>query len=516
MRMWTMNTLVMNLTRLGDLLQTQPVLHGFAGQGRVGLLCLENFQAASEVMSGADRVLTLPGPALLASLDRSWRAGLTVFRRFADEVSAQFPMSRVVNLTPTVSARLLALCLGRERAAGFSMDSHGFATHSSPWAVFLQTASSNRGCSPFNVVDVFRRVADLPPAGGRFSLARPSEAEQAAVRVALRADAPAGSKGFVGLQLGASEDRRRWPLEYFSRLGGLLWEKLSLTPVLLGSQAERVLADRFAARAGFPFVDRIGRTSLPGLAATLACCDLLVTNDTGTMHLAAGLGVPVAAIFLATAQPWDTGPYRAGSLSLEPDLPCHPCGFGKACPNGLACRQAIGPETLFSLARSWLEGNGWSREPVRGARAWLAEVEPSGYLGLRDLSGRPDDARTSWIRLQREALRHYLDGAPGVWTGESGVADADLAGELRAACDILTLLASQCALLARDPRPALKSKFLGYWQRLQAVLAQSRRLDALGSMLLLEMEERSSDLAGLMVCLQRYLELLRGLQSAVR
>jgi ADP-heptose:LPS heptosyltransferase len=73
-----MNTLVINLTRFGDLLQTQPVLSGLAAQGRTGLVCLDNFQAATEVLAGLDTVHPLQGAALLASLDRGWLEGLTV------------------------------------------------------------------------------------------------------------------------------------------------------------------------------------------------------------------------------------------------------------------------------------------------------------------------------------------------------------------------------------------------------------------------------------------------------
>ncbi|EGJ50555.1 glycosyltransferase family 9 protein [Desulfocurvibacter africanus] len=513
-----MNTLVINLTRFGDLLQTQPVLSGLAAQGRTGLVCLDNFQATTEVLAGLDTVYPLQGAALLASLDRGWLEGLTVLKRYLAKVTSEYPDCRVVNLTPTITARLLASCLGQHRV-GFGLDGHGFTTHSNPWAMFLQTASSSRGCSPFNVVDVFRRVAELPPANGCFSLMRPSEEEVSATRTALAGDAPHGSNGFVALQLGASEERRRWPLEHFARLGRLLWEKLSLTPVLLGSPGERPLAERFSALADYPHVDRIGRTNLSSLAATLTCCRLLVTNDTGTMHLAAGLDMPVAAIFLATAQPWDTGPYRQGSLSLEPALACHPCGFGITCEHGLACRQAIKPDVVFGLVRSRLEQGAWSRAQTPGTRAWLAEVEPSGFMGLRSLTDAPDDARTAWVRLQRRFLSRFLDGQevdPSTVGSEAVMEDSILTGELKAACDLLTLLASQGALLAREPRPALKAKFLGYWQRLQALLAQSGRLKVLGSMLLFEMEARSSDMQGLLTCLRRYLELLQGLRSLVR
>jgi ADP-heptose:LPS heptosyltransferase len=62
-----MNLLLVNLTRFGDLLQTQPVVHGLRAQGhRVGLVCLENFAGAAALLEGVDHVAALPGSALLA------------------------------------------------------------------------------------------------------------------------------------------------------------------------------------------------------------------------------------------------------------------------------------------------------------------------------------------------------------------------------------------------------------------------------------------------------------------
>ena len=126
------------------------------------------------------------------------------------------------------------------------------------------------------------------------------------------------------MQLGASEERRQWPAQYFAAVGDNLWHKRKLCPVLLGSPAERPLAEAYAQQAQGPFVDAVGKTDLTQLAALLRRSRMLFTNDTGTMHLAAGLGVSCLAIFLATAQPCDTGPYLPGCCCLEPALPCHP------------------------------------------------------------------------------------------------------------------------------------------------------------------------------------------------
>ena len=70
-----MNVLVINMTRLGDLLQSQPTVAGLKAQGhRVGLACLDNFAPAASLMQGLDGLFPIPGARLLARLDRDWRA----------------------------------------------------------------------------------------------------------------------------------------------------------------------------------------------------------------------------------------------------------------------------------------------------------------------------------------------------------------------------------------------------------------------------------------------------------
>ena len=122
--------------------------------------------------------------------------------------------------------------------------------------------------------------------------------------------------------------------------------------MLLGAPAENPLAQEYAARASAPFVNAVGRTNIPQLAALLTRTRLLATNDTGTMHLAAGLGLPCLAFFLATAQPWDTGPYLPGCCCLEPALPCHPCPYNQACPHEQVCLTRINPRNFAAKPAS--------------------------------------------------------------------------------------------------------------------------------------------------------------------
>ncbi|PTN38322.1 glycosyltransferase family 9 protein [Desulfonatronum sp. SC1] len=516
-----MRTLVMNLTRFGDLLQTQPVIAGLRDQGRsAALICLDNFAGATQFLPDAEEVFALPGAGLLADLDRSWPTALERLAAWKRTVVGDHSASPLLNLTPVQSARLLARVLTTAPVSGFGLDDQGFGYYGNAWAAFLQTSTMNRGCSPFNLVDLMLRGADLPISGRDLELARPDQDVldhlQAMLEGAASTTAASSRRGYVALQLGASEPRRQWPEEYFAQLGGLLWERFGLCPVLLGTAAERRLVDGYAAKTSAPFIDLTGRTSLPELAAALCHADLLVTNDTGTMHLAAGLGRPVAAIFLATAQPWDTGPYQENSLCLEPNLDCHPCAFGTTCDRQEECRHAITPEQAFELIRAHLLPQSDEDQPAtahpKSVRAWKTCRDAHVFLDLTALTGQETDPRTQWIRIQRHYYRQFLDQQSDIRPPDHLVslpseARAQILASLEQAVAMLRILESQAQVLATAPLPKIKQKFMAYWERLQAHWQADPFFAVLGRLWLTESQDQGRDIAQILRLTRRYLTL---------
>jgi len=495
-----MNTLVVNLTRFGDLLQTQPVFSGLAGRGdRTGLVCLENFAPAASLLRDVGSVYAVPGARLLAELDQGWPRALGGCLEFADRVRGGFAPDRVINLTASLPARLLARTLSSGPVLGFGLDEFGYGAYSTAWAAFLEATSSHRGSSPFNLVDLFRRAAHLEDDRPVYRLADPTPEALATVRDLLAGQGVGESTPLVGFQLGASAAMRQWPVESFAALGRGLAGRHGLTPVLLGAGSEAPLAREFASSFGAPHADLVGRTGLAELAAAVSRLRLLVTNDTGTMHLAAGLGVPVLALFLATAQPWDTGPYLEGSCCLEPDMDCHPCAFGRPCPIGWACREAVGPEAALAYVEGWLEQGAWPRLPGQGVRAWACVRGSDGFMGLASLSGHDDGERAVWIGVQRLAWRRFLDGLPPAFAGNEADRLPDpfrsrLHAALSQASGLLELLSQQARVLASQPRPAVRSKFMATWQRLHAVFAAEPGLCALAHLWLHLSQDEGQDI----------------------
>lgn len=461
--------LLLNLTRFGDLLQHQALLDDCRRAGlRAGMICLDNFAPALPLLRHLSGGWALPGGELLRRLDgrgpgKSWHEAPTLLLDWAARIRREAAPRRVVNLTATLSARLLASLLAPapEAVAGFALDADGYGFCRGGWAAYLCGSTLQRGNAPFNMQDMFRMAARpalrdlageaLPPlAVSTGGLLDPSPQALHEAQ-GLLAAAPAGCRGFVGLQLGASNPCRQWPESAFAEVGDGLWQAAGLCPVLLGSRAEQPLARAYAARARGPFVDAVGATSLPVLAALVSRLRLLITNDTGTMHLAAGLGVPSLAFFLATAQGWDTGPYLEDCCCLEPALPCHPCDFRQACPHDGRCRERIAPRGVLRLALTRLEGGQWEdgvdENLRREARVWKTARDAHGFADLICLSGHEHEDRSLWLRVQRAFWRHLLDGMDGDAPREDPF--AGLPEAVRAACRASGLARTLPPLLAQ-------------------------------------------------------------------
>jgi hypothetical protein len=383
---------------------------------------------------------------------------------------------------------------------GFALDDFGFGSYSTPWAAFLEATSRYRGSSPFNLVDLFFKAAHLGDAPRDFRLADPDPQALLAVQGMVSEQCALTHSGLVGMQLGASAAKRQWPTEYFSRTAEFLWERHRLLPVLLGSKEEEALAMSFAAGSSAPHVNLVGRTGLSELAAAVGMLRLLVTNDTGTMHLAAGLDVPILAIFLATAQPWDTGPYRAGTCCLEPDMECHPCSFSHECQTGWSCREAVTPEAATAFLDGFLTNGRWPELSGLGARAWESVNGQGGFLSLASRSGHGESLPAVWNAIQRAAWRRFLDGEPLVFTGDEAESlplafRTRLHGVLSQASGLCEVLLKQAQVLSHAQHQTMRSKFMGTWQRLESLFASEPSLSALSHLWMHLSQAESHDLS---------------------
>ena len=147
---------------------------------------------------------------------------------------------------------------------------------------------------------------------------------------------------------------KRWPAERFAAAMSEFQAKQPAEWILFGVAGDAPAGEAIANNCPFAVIDRIGRTSLDQLMDELAGCDALLTNDTGTMHLAAFLGVPTVAIFGST-EPALTSPLGDFHQVLRHKVDCSPC-FLRECPIDFRCMTRIEPAEAAGALREVLAG----------------------------------------------------------------------------------------------------------------------------------------------------------------
>ena len=167
----------------------------------------------------------------------------------------------------------------------------------------------------------------------------------------------------IGFNPGAAfGPAKRWPEEKFSRLAQLICDNYGDSGCIIlifGTDADTEAAStirKATERTVYHVLDMTGKTSLKQAMALIKCCDVFVTNDSGLMHVAAGLGTPSIAIFGSTDH-IATGPFSDNSIILRREMACSPC-MQTHCPKGhLKCLETISAEDVYEDLAGMLSKN---------------------------------------------------------------------------------------------------------------------------------------------------------------
>jgi lipopolysaccharide heptosyltransferase I len=162
------------------------------------------------------------------------------------------------------------------------------------------------------------------------------------------ADAVAGlPRPRLILNLGAQWLTKRWPPEHFAAVGRLAAQQLGASLVAVGAAGDRPLVDALARHlAPIRLLDLCGRTRLPEFAALCRESDLVISNDTGPLHLAAAVGARVVGIYTCTS-PELTGPYGANAAAVRSGIWCA-ASLRKTCGR-LDCMDELKPSRVWPV-----------------------------------------------------------------------------------------------------------------------------------------------------------------------
>lgn len=327
---------------LGDVVLCLPALHALRElwpAAHLTLLCQAPLADWLRAQPIVDEVRSYPPPGL------GLRANVAFARGFGlegYEVAVLFPNS-------FRSALLIWLARIPERI-GYARDGrgllltqrpprhHGGKRHHAEYYLDLARHCGWRGS--------WRPTAQLPPA-------RVAEADRAWVEERLATARVGGGDLLVALAPGAAYGpAKRWLPDRFAAVARRLLERWPLRILLLGGLGDGAVIEQVGGQLGAAAVNFAGLTTVGQLAAALQRCALLVTNDSGTMHLAAAVGAPVVAIFGSTDPEW-TGPLGDGHRVLGANVPCRPC-FQRTCDIGYQCMESLTVEAVAAEAAELL------------------------------------------------------------------------------------------------------------------------------------------------------------------
>ncbi|MBC8478021.1 glycosyltransferase family 9 protein [bacterium] len=405
--------LVINFTRMGDIVQTSPLITGMRqkwGHTEIDLLVMRGFSAIAELIPGVARVLQWDQDESVSSIVRGDSLA-DIYRYHRDFATGlcEVNYDLIINVTHSnESAILLRLLRGSDKR-GILLDDLGRKLTAHPWIDYFFNVTANRGFNDFNLADIYRRIGDLNSGeGGRLKLQPPADAIARAS--CLLSDLPADRSFRVALQPGANRENRRWPAARYAELARRLYTEYDAAPLLIGSQGERQLTEQICELAAVPLLNLAGATTVPQLVALLGQCDLLISNDTGSMHIAAAMDTPTVALFMATALPHETCVYSEQTIVLQPTLECAPCSHQVVCPHQ-RCRQEIQVETVLQ-AIAYSRGETVDFTGISGVRVLQPRFNRDGMLQLRRLSRerlRAEHLVTAAYRLLWKTL---LDDTP--------------------------------------------------------------------------------------------------------
>ncbi len=355
------NILALRLDNLGDVLVTTPALHALKRalpEARLTLLASEVGAQAGRLNPDVDEVIVYQAPWMdpwgrLPQDSAREQAMIGALRAQRFDAAVIFTSFRQ---SPLPAAYLCYLADIPLRLAA-SIDGPGSlltTRHKHPERMMHEV---ERG------LDLLGAIGIAPPLTTRAAerglvLAVP-DAARADAYALLSACGVDPARPVVVLHPGCSMPARTYPWEMYAQVAGLLVERLGAAVLLTGAADERELVERIHARVGPAWRQAVtplaGAVSFPLLCALIEAADLVVTNNTGPMHVAAALKTPVVALFALTNPPEQWGPWRVPHRQLYQEVPCRLC-YSRACPLDHQCLRGVAPGSVVDAAAELLNG----------------------------------------------------------------------------------------------------------------------------------------------------------------
>ncbi|NOY53537.1 MAG: glycosyltransferase [Deltaproteobacteria bacterium] len=414
--------LIINLCELGDLIQATPVIEEITFRGgAVTLLVREDL---------TETALHLPQVSRIVTFDTStWiGGGRTAFvpeNEIRDQIGGLLdePFDLILNMTYTrLGARIARMSRGKQKKGMVQAEGNRIRIRGASIR-YLRQMLAHRKLNTLHVVDLHRLILRHPLQRRELSF-QVSEEEWTEAMEILQAAGITPETPLIGIQIGAREVRKQWPAESFTRLAEMISAEQKEKVLLFGVSSETPLAERIKAIAPGRIVNLAGKTRIGHLAALLSRCRLLISNDTGTSHLAAAVGTRVLSLHMGHVWFRETSPYGEGHAAMQADCPCAPCSLRTPCSD-MRCRRILTPSAVHHTLRYIL-----NRTPIpdddtfRNIKVHESYFGDGNFLSHRPLLHRSETLEDRFREIYDQFWKKRLNGLPQgtkVFPASSGI-----------------------------------------------------------------------------------------------
>jgi heptosyltransferase-2 len=336
---------VIRFGALGDCILLCPFLEHLKrnASARVTVVTKRAYVELFSAARGVDRIVAIDEKAGLRGLQQAVRA------HRGDDVT-------VIDAHSSLRSRILSTGLG---GAAASLRKH--------YASRLGLIILKRACRMPSVAERYGELGEalgLPPMKARVGGIEPPPSARKRALSLLE-----GARGaIVCMAPGSRWPMKRWAPENYAELARRIAFELDYHVVLLGDRDDALETSRITRGISERVTDLAGKTGILETAAVLERSVLFIGNDSGLMHLAEAVGVPVIALFGPTVEAFGYYPSLARSKVIERSIACRPCSRNgrRPCPRGTQ-------ECLTGISVDWVEEALWDMLEERGPARYVHE-----------------------------------------------------------------------------------------------------------------------------------------------
>ena len=390
--------LVVQMARLGDFLQTTPLLFGIKEKSPDNRVVVLIDSANSEIAKRCgcvDEIICFDVDLMTEELgDKNGvQEVYEVLNRYCSSINYRY-FDDVINLNHSKISAIVANLPESGRIYGYTLDTCREGLSKDSWFVYFNNMVKHSPLSPFNLVDYFYYLycRDRYEKKLKFNINKKDEINVNIIFHNLNIDS---NNKIIVVHPGIRHEKRSWPIENYANLIAKYLETGNVEIIITGSAEDRNLGDNLlsslscSGKDKFLIHDLTGKTNIVETSAIIKKSDLILCGDTGIIHLASAVGTRVLGLFIGPAYVHNTGPYSHGDVILQTDTECGPCHEDIDCV-GKGCSHFITSEIVFDVSMKMLSNRLSDIYLPSNVKLYISEMDEWGVSYKMHITSHDD------------------------------------------------------------------------------------------------------------------------------